>query len=127
MTVKMLLMGMVIGVAVPRIDIIILTWTADYEKVIFPFECKLLAENNTKLIRLYVEKGILDRYLTEKNYSDGSSWGGMIGYILQGKHNNIVQGLNKQIDRQLKRPESHLQIHPLTTSLENIYNLDIKM
>ncbi len=63
--------------AVPRIDIVVLTWL-NYEKLVFPFECKLIAEDDSTLIRLYIKKGLIERYLTEKNYASGASWGGMI-------------------------------------------------
>ena len=104
-----------------RIDIIIYTWDTDYEEIRFPFECKLLDENSSKLIRLYIEKGLIERYLTEKDYSRGSSWGGMIGYIRQGKHDNIVVKLNKQIERQLNSTVDYLNIYQSIDRFEAIY------
>lgn len=105
----------------PRIDIIILTWTAEYEEIRFPFECKLLDVKSTDLIRLYVKNGIQDRYLTEKDYSDQSLWGGMIGYVVNGEHDQIVSKLNVQIDKQLKSSGAHLKIYQPVTSFEAIY------
>ncbi len=105
----------------PRIDIIILTWTAEYEEIKFPFECKLLDVNDSDLIRLYIKRGIEDRYLSEKNYSDQSFWGGMIGYIINGKYDEIVSKLNLQIDKQLKNPKAHLIIDQQIADFEAIY------
>ncbi len=106
---------------VPRIDIVVLTWTPDYELVKFPFEGKLIDEHNSTLIRLYIQKGLMDRYLTEKDYSDGTLWGGMIGYVLSGNHKNIVSKLNEQIDRQLAEPSAHLIISQPIIHFDAIY------
>lgn len=107
---------------VPRIDIVISTWMAIGErKIKFPFECKLLAENKNELIRLYVKEGIIDRYLTEKDYSSEQPLGGMIGYILRGKHEAIVTKLNEQMDLLLNRSTDHLRIHSPIAQYEAIY------
>jgi hypothetical protein len=107
---------------VPRIDIVISTWMAIGErKIKFPFECKLLAENKNELIKLYVKEGIIDRYLTEKDYSSAQPSGGMIGYILQGKHEAIVTKLNEQIDRLLNRSTDHLRTQLPIAQFEAIY------
>jgi hypothetical protein len=105
---------------VPRIDIVILTWL-DYEKIIFPFECKLIRADNTTLIRLYIQKGLKDRYLTAKDYASGSPWGGMIGYVLAGGHEEIAEKLNVQIDKQLKDPNAHLKIQSPINDFDAIY------
>ena len=105
---------------VPRIDIIILTWL-DYEKISFPFECKLIGEDNSTLIRLYIQKGLKDRYLTAKDYASGDSWGGMIGYVLTGSHKAIVEKLNVQIDKQLEDPNAHLKGHSPINNFDAIY------
>lgn len=105
----------------PRIDIIIVTWTAEYEEIKFPFECKLLDENNSDLIRLYVKKGLIDRYLTEKDYADKSFWGGMIGYILTGDPDNIVNKINLQIEKQLADPNAYLRNLQPVNKLTTIY------
>ena len=66
---------------------------------------------DTKLIKFYIKNGLIDRYLNQKkDYAAGQPWGGMIGYILQGSHTTIVDKLNEQIDKQLKRPTEHLHI-----------------
>ncbi len=92
----------------PRIDIVITTWTPDFEPIRFPFECKLLADNST-LIRLYVRKGIQERYLQkDKDYSNNSNWGAMIGYVIQGNHASIAPKINKQIRKQLRTKEELL-------------------
>ena len=107
---------------VPRIDIVISTWLAlGGNKIKFPFECKLLTENKTTLIKLYIKEGIKDRYLTEKDYSSAQSSGGMIGYILKGTHEAIAIKLNEQIDKLLNRPTDHLQIQQPIEQFEAIY------
>jgi len=103
-----------------RIDIVIFTWEV-YEEIRFPFECKLVDENNSTLIRLYIKKGLVDRYLTEKDYSTGSSWGGMIGYVRHGGHDAIVVKLNQQINRQINRTTEHLKIYQPIAGFEAIY------
>lgn len=109
--------------AVPRIDIVIFNWARiGTQKRRFPFECKLLDAEDSELIRLYIQKGLIDRYLNqEKDYADGLSWGGMIGYIRQGHHSIVVSKLNKQIDRQLNTTESHLTLYKLITDADAIY------
>lgn len=106
---------------VPRIDIVVSTWSTDYEEMSFPFECKRIAEHNSDLIRLYVEKGIVDRYLTEKDYSSETSWGGMLGYILEGNVNTIVTKLNKQIDRQRNSSFEHLMMREPVAQFNTMY------
>lgn len=107
---------------VPRIDIVISTWIAIGEqKIKFPFECKLLSDNKNELIKLYVKEGIIDRYLTEKDYSSAQPSSGMIGYILQGKHEAIVTKLNEQIDSLLNRSTDHLRIQLPVAQFEAIY------
>ena len=108
---------------VPRIDIVISTWMAIGEKKLkFPFECKLLDENKNELIKLYVKEGIIDRYLTEKDYSSAQPFGGMIGYILQGKHEALVTKLNEQIDHLLNRPTDYLRMQQPIEQFEGIYH-----
>jgi hypothetical protein len=108
---------------VPRIDIVISTWLAiGAGKIKFPFECKLLAENRNELIKLYVKEGIQDRYLSEKDYSSAQQTGGMIGYILQGKHDAIVTKLNGQIDKLLNRPTDHLRMQKPIEQFKAIYS-----
>jgi len=107
---------------VPRIDIVISTWIAiGTGKIKFPFECKLLADNRNNLIKLYVKEGIQDRYLTEKDYSSAQQSGGMIGYILQGKHEAIVTKLNGQIDNLLNGPTDHLRMQQPMGQFKAIY------
>lgn len=107
---------------VPRIDIVISTWIAiGTGKIKFPFECKLLADNRSRLIKLYVKEGILDRYLTEKDYSSAQPSGGMIGYILHGTYEVIATKLNKQIDNILNGTIDHLQIQQPIEQFNAIY------
>lgn len=109
--------------AVPRIDIIVSNWAKiGAKKRRFPFECKLLDDQNADLIRLYIKDGLIDRYLNEeKDYSAGLPWGGMIGYIRQGNHGTIVTKLNAQIDRQLNSLAGHLNLHKFFADFDAIY------
>jgi hypothetical protein len=105
----------------PRIDIALFNWSRlGAPKRIFPFECKLL-DDNAEHIRLYIKDGLIDRYLNPaKDYADGKSWGGMIGYIRLGHHADIVEKLNQQIDRQLSAQIEHLKLIREATSLETM-------
>jgi hypothetical protein len=111
--------------AAPRIDIVIFTWGPSYDTLRFPFECKIIAENNTDLIRLYVQKGLIERYLTvKKDYAAHQTWGGMIGYVRQGEPDRIVEKVNGQIDRQLKSAtpdKEHLQSRPPVADFSSVY------
>ena len=108
--------------AAPRIDIVITCWKGFKRRTKFPFESKLISEDNSTLINYYIKKGLIDRYLNqEKDYAAGQLWGGMIGYILQGSHTTIVDKLNKQIDRQIKHPDDHLFIGRPIEGFEAIY------
>ncbi|MDQ2714845.1 MAG: hypothetical protein M3Z08_08065 [Chloroflexota bacterium] len=107
--------------AVPRIDIVIITWVQD-EDVIFPFECKLLSEKSKPSLKKYIERGLIDRYLNqEKDYSLGSNWGGMIGYVLHGKHETIATKLNEQVTAQLNCTTAHLEMHQPIDGFDAIY------
>lgn len=108
---------------VPRIDIIIVRWAArGKSKNIYPFECKRLDESDATLIRLYVQEGLQDRYLTKgKNYADQQLWGGMIGYVLRGSHETIVTKLNEQIKVHLGERSQSLQRHSPIGDFGSIY------
>ena len=109
--------------AAPRIDIVITCWKGlGGQRMKFPFESKRLAENDSDLIRWYIQKGLKDRYLNEaKDYSAGLSWGGMIGYILQGSHYAIVDKLNDQVNKQLSGFAEHLVIDQPIEGFDAIY------
>lgn len=109
--------------SVPRIDIVVFNWARIGAKNRrFPFECKLLDDQDADLIRLYIQEGLINRYLNEeKDYSAGLPWGGMIGYIRQGNHDILAAKLNNQIDRQLNSLAGHLSIHKLVADFEAIY------
>ena len=87
----------------------------------FPFECKRIIEGDMDLIKLYISDGLIDRYLTTKDYSAKNSWGGMIGYILQGTHTAIVTKLNEQINFLLNRPTEFLERAEPIADFEAIY------
>jgi len=107
---------------VPRIDIVVVRWKAlGKTKEKFPFECKLLDEFDATSIRYYIEKGLIDRYLSDKNYAAESSWGGMIAYILRGVHDTIMIKLNEQIERQLRRSTDCLILSEPVADFKAIY------
>lgn len=107
---------------VPRIDIVITYWQGlGKKKERFPFECKRIIENDIEHIKLYVKDGLIDRYLTVKDYASGAAWGGMIGYILQGTHQTVVAKLNKVMDVHINRPTEHLKIAEPIADFEAIY------
>lgn len=105
---------------VSRIDIIIVTWTVEYEEIVFPFEAKLL-DQSAKLAYLYIKKGLIDRYLTEKDYAAGSSWGGMIGYIFEGRPVDAIEKINYQVERQLNKSNEYLKIHQSINQFDSVY------
>lgn len=45
----------------------------------------------------------------------------MIGYILQGSHINVVNKLNKQVDRQLGNPAEYLLLDKPVDGFDLIY------
>jgi len=108
--------------AAPRIDIVIACWRLGHKRIRFPFESKKIMENDADLIRLYIKEGLIDRYLNSaKDYSTGRPWGGMIGYILQGSSNTIIEKLNKQIDRQRGITTEYLTLDKPIGDFEAIY------
>lgn len=109
--------------ASPRIDIVVTCWKGlGATRVKFPFENKRLLESDTDLARLYIKEGLIDRYLNkEKDYASGQLWGGMIGYILQGSHVNIIDKLNKQIARQLGNSDECLLLDKPVDDFDLIY------
>jgi hypothetical protein len=56
-------------------------------------ECKRVAEGNTDLARQYVIEGI-DRFRTGK-YAENHRRGFMIGYLLSGTAQGVVEGVNR--------------------------------
>ena len=108
--------------AATRIDVVITTWKLGRQKTKFPFECKRISENDTDLVRLYIEEGLIDRYLNKaKDYAVGQSWGGMIGYILQGSLDTIIDKLNKQVKRQRENISEYLILDKPIENFEAIY------
>lgn len=105
-----------------RIDIVVTCWPKLGKRTPFPFESKKISETNNDLIRLYVEDGLIDRYLNkEKDYASGQLWGGMIGYILQGSHVKIIDKLNEQIDKQLGNSDEYLFLDKPVDDFDLIY------
>jgi hypothetical protein len=109
--------------AAPLIDIVVISWLGlGGPKSKFPFESKRIVEHDSELIRRYIREGLKDRYLNEaKDYSAGLSWGGMIGYILQGSHYTIVDKLNDQVNKQLSGSAEHFVIDQPIEGFDAIY------
>jgi len=88
----------------PRIDLKYTTWDSKDEYEYF-MEAKNLAENNwlknnhtlinaERLRRRYITTGI-DNFKNGK-YSDGC----LLGYILEGNSNNIIEKINKSLEQE---------------------------
>lgn len=85
----------------PHIDIVIFPYTE--RDVFLSIECKRLAEND--LTRLYVVEGI-DRFVTGK-YGRKSTVGAMVGYVIEGTPEEIVNRINIHIERHLRMGQGH--------------------
>ncbi len=109
--------------AAPRIDIVVTTWKLRQRpKTRFPFECKRVSENDSELAKLYIQAGIIDRYLNQaKDYAKGQTWGGMIGYIIEGSPIAIIDKLNEQIEKQRASTSEYLVLDKAIENFETIY------
>ncbi|MBP1681020.1 MAG: hypothetical protein H6Q35_1359 [Proteobacteria bacterium] len=87
--------------SLPIIDIRIFNWNSPESKEYF-FEAKNLYENNygtkkaSSYINRYIDTGI-ENFRTEK-YTNGS----IVGYVLNGKVENIINSLNMQLFKNRK-------------------------
>lgn len=109
--------------AAPRIDIVIKCWKPlGGQRWRFPFESKNLIEGDNELIKKYIKEGLIDRYLnSSKDYASGKPWGGMIGYILEGSSDVIVNKLNLQIEKQIGNPVEYIALDKPIEGFQNIY------
>ncbi len=71
----------------PRIDFRLTSFISTYEYEYF-FEAKNLKQNDSALKRRYINTGI-DNFVSQK-YANGS----LIGYLLEGKTDETVKGIN---------------------------------
>jgi hypothetical protein len=82
----------------PRVDLRMSNITSKLEYKYF-FEAKRLKENDSKLKRSYISEG-MDRF-TSKKYPLGC----MLGYLLQGNINGVVDGINSLLVKDKRNTE----------------------
>jgi len=83
----------------PRIDFRLTSFISTYEYEYF-FEAKNLKQNNSALKRRYIDTGI-DNFVTKK-YKNGS----LIGYLIEGKTDETVKGINSLLEKDKRRTET---------------------
>lgn len=96
----------------PRIDFRLTSFISTYEYEYF-FEAKNLKQNDSALKRRYIDTGI-DSFVSQK-YTSGS----LIGYLLEGKADDTIKGINAL----LKKDKRNTEILSLksTSSLKTYY------
>lgn len=82
----------------PRIDLRLTSFMSIYEYEYF-FEAKNLKQNSSALKRRYINTGI-DNFLSKK-YENGS----LIGYLLEGKTDETVKGINSLLEKDKRQKE----------------------
>lgn len=82
----------------PRIDFRLTTFTSIYEFEYF-FEAKNLKQNDSGLKRRYINTGI-DNFVSGK-YANGS----LIGYLLEGKTDDTIKGINSLLEKDKRNTE----------------------
>ena len=82
----------------PRIDFRLTSFISTYEYEYF-FEAKNLKQNDSALKRRYIDTGI-DSFVSEK-YANGS----LIGYLLEGKTDETVKGINSLLEKDKRNTE----------------------
>lgn len=83
----------------PRIDFRLTSFISTYEYEYF-FEAKNLKQNNPKSKRRYIETGI-DSFVSKK-YKNGS----LIGYLLEGKADKTIEGVNSLLEKDKRDTET---------------------
>jgi len=83
----------------PRIDFRLTSFISTYEYEYF-FEAKNLKQNDSALKRRYIDTGI-DNFVTKK-YENGS----LIGYLLEGKTDETVKGINSLLEKDKRQTET---------------------
>lgn len=82
----------------PRIDFRFTSFRSTYEYEYF-FEAKNLKQNSSALKRRYINTGI-DNFVSRK-YENG----GLIGYLLEGKTNETIKGINSLLEKDSRNKE----------------------
>lgn len=82
----------------PRIDLRMSNISRNLEYKYF-CEAKRLKETNTQLKRAYIKEGI-DRFISQK-YPMGC----MLGYLLEGKINATIEGINSLLEKDTRNTE----------------------
>lgn len=82
----------------PRIDFRLTTFSRSDEYEYF-FEAKRLKQNDSVLKRRYINTGI-DNFVSKK-YENGS----LIGYLLEGKTDETVKGINSLLEKDKRNTE----------------------
>lgn len=86
-----------------RFDLRILSWDKNNKKLTFGVEAKLLVETNynskkiKNLINEYVENAGMGKFINKIYDESAYNYGLMLGYVLNGKTNNIVEEINIKI------------------------------
>ncbi len=83
----------------PRIDLRLTSFISTYEYEYF-FEAKNLKQNDPKLKRRYINTGINN--FVSKKYKNGS----LIGYLLEGKKNETIKGINFLLKKDKRQTET---------------------
>jgi hypothetical protein len=83
----------------PRIDFRLTSFISTYEYEHF-FEAKNLKQNDSALKRRYINTGI-DNFISKK-YEKGS----LIGYLLEGKPNETIKGINFLLEKDQRNTET---------------------
>lgn len=83
----------------PRIDFRLTSYISTYEYEYF-FEAKNLKQNDSRLKRRYIDTGI-DNFVSKK-YENGS----LIGYLLEGKTNETIKGINSLLLKDKRSTET---------------------
>lgn len=83
----------------PRIDFRLTSFISTYEYEYF-FEAKNLKQNDSALKRRYINTGI-DNFVSGK-YKNGS----LIGYLLKGKTDETIKGINSLLEKDKRNTET---------------------
>jgi len=92
------------------------------KEAFFGFECKLLAEDDIRLYKEYIENGLY-RYLQGKYCAKGSA-GSLIGYVNSGNISIVIREVKTRVDKEnmlsamvLARSISAFKEHYISTHL----------
>ena len=99
----------------PRIDFKLATFYKDDDCEYF-FEAKNLKQNDSSLKRRYIKTGI-DSFVSKK-YENGS----LIGYLLEGRTNETIVGINSLLEKDKRDTET--LIHKSNKLIKTYYESD---